>query len=314
MVSKNMKQQVVATESDQDGVFQLLKKTKRLDQQLELVKESDEDTSLPSEEKTQDHDDLNVSRGSNTSKGSWSISLASLTLYREGGEKQDDDAVPLSIDMTKSSFKKTTSLCSISSTLSNSIHKVPKKSILRKTSSYNSFNANTSNRSSINRSLRSSVKLAGTEDDVTECSNNSAVTFQHVEVREYDRVLGDNPSCRSGVPISLDWNYSEKSQVSIKDYEDERDKRPSYARRLGKLPIHKVKRESILKDWAYTDDEIDAAKEQMKKVRRSKSLSNFTSQLIPWQVEDACSSLKRKVSRKMSRSSSCNDVIKTDSE
>ena len=198
MVSKNMKQKVVATENDQDVVFHLLEKTKRLDQQLDLVKESGEDTSLSSEEKTEEHD-LNVSQRSNSSKGSWSISLASLTLSREGGEQQDDNAVPLSIDMTKSSFKTTTSLCSISSTLSNSIHKVPKKSILRKTSSYNSFNPNTSNRSSINRSRRSSLKLAGTEDDAkTECSNNSMVTFRHVEVREYDRVLGDNPSCRSG--------------------------------------------------------------------------------------------------------------------
>ena len=201
MVSKNMKQKVVATENDQDVVFHLLEKTKRLDQQLDLVKESGEDTSLSSEEKTEEHD-LNVSQRSNSSKGSWSISLASLTLSREGGEQQGDNSVPLSIDMTKSSLKTTTSLCSISSMLSNSIHKVPKKSILRKTSSYNSFNAqdsNTSNRSSINRSRRSSLKLAGTEDDAkTECSNNSMVTFRHVEVREYDRVLGDNPSCRSG--------------------------------------------------------------------------------------------------------------------
>ena len=98
----------------------------------------------------------------------------------------------------------------------------------------------------------------------------------------------------------------------MEDYEDERDKRPQYARRLGKLPIHKVKRESILKDWAYTDDELEAAKEQMKKVRRSKSLSNFTSQFIPWQVEDACSSLKRKVSRRMSKSS--DNLIKAGSE
>merc|ERR1712238_242161 len=36
----------------------------------------------------------------------------------------------------------------------------------------------------------------------------STVSFKAVEIREYDRAIGDNPSCSSGPPIALDWNYS----------------------------------------------------------------------------------------------------------
>jgi hypothetical protein len=43
------------------------------------------------------------------------------------------------------------------------------------------------------------------------CSSNSnknnklrrnSVSFHSVDVREYDRTVGDNPSCRSGPPVS----------------------------------------------------------------------------------------------------------------
>jgi len=51
---------------------------------------------------------------------------------------------------------------------------------------------------------------------------SSNVSFQSVDVREYGRTLGDNPSCMSGPPISLDWSYSKTTPVCINEYEDKR--------------------------------------------------------------------------------------------
>lgn len=98
----------------------------------------------------------------------------------------------------------------------------------------------------------------------------------------------------------MDWSYSDRSQVSVEDYEDERNKRPYYIRRLGKTPLHKVKRNAILKDWAYTDDEVGAAKEELKRLRRNRYLTNFTS-CIPWRIEYVFEKMKKKLLRKKSR-------------
>mmetsp|Transcript_9947 Transcript_9947/g.21030 ORF Transcript_9947/g.21030 Transcript_9947/m.21030 type:complete len:177 (-) Transcript_9947:71-601(-) len=52
------------------------------------------------------------------------------------------------------------------------------------------------------------------------------VGFKVAEIREYFQCVGDNPSCSSGPPISLDWKYRRQSRrLSIDDYEAGRLKR-----------------------------------------------------------------------------------------
>lgn len=48
----------------------------------------------------------------------------------------------------------------------------------------------------------------------------STITFGQVNIREYERVLGDNPSVTSGPPLSIGWRYSPSIlNISIDDYE-----------------------------------------------------------------------------------------------
>jgi len=47
------------------------------------------------------------------------------------------------------------------------------------------------------------------------------ITFGQVNIREYERVLGDNPSITSGPPLSIGWRYSPSTlNMSIDDYEE----------------------------------------------------------------------------------------------
>ena len=47
------------------------------------------------------------------------------------------------------------------------------------------------------------------------------ITFGQVNIREYERVLGDNPSVTSGPPLSIGWRYSPSTlNMSIDDYEE----------------------------------------------------------------------------------------------
>ena len=51
------------------------------------------------------------------------------------------------------------------------------------------------------------------------------VSFASVQVREYPMILGDNPSCTSGPPVTLDWTYDAKASMSctVDEWESGRD-------------------------------------------------------------------------------------------
>ena len=78
------------------------------------------------------------------------------------------------------------------------------------------------------------------------------VSFSHLQVREYDITLGDNPSVSSGLPISLDWNYNPHERVaSIEAFESVRIRRNS-----SELVLSDRQRDGLLNsraDISFTD-------------------------------------------------------------
>lgn len=103
-----------------------------------------------------------------------------------------------------------------------------------------------------------------------QCSRRS-VNFGSVSTREYDRIVGDNPSCRSGPPLGLGWNYSSCEEISIDShqlkYQIKREKkRPVTGNTL--YPVTERKRESILKtDWGYTDEELQMSQDEIIRIQ-----------------------------------------------
>lgn len=50
-----------------------------------------------------------------------------------------------------------------------------------------------------------------------------SVQFAKVTIREYEIIMGDDPSCPSGVPIALGWKYNPtEKEITIEEYEHER--------------------------------------------------------------------------------------------
>jgi hypothetical protein len=48
----------------------------------------------------------------------------------------------------------------------------------------------------------------------------SNITFSNVDVREYERIAGDNPCVRGGVPLSIGWANIQHESIPLDDYEN----------------------------------------------------------------------------------------------
>ncbi|KAL3816427.1 hypothetical protein ACHAXA_007363 [Cyclostephanos tholiformis] len=105
-------------------------------------------------------------------------------------------------------------------------------------------------------------------------SSTSSVSFRSVEVREYDRTVGDNPSCGSGPPLSLDWGYSEEYEGSLDEYELLRsNERSSH---WSNLRVCKHRRRNILAyQWGHSMEELEEARRSTRKMQRQRSMTRM---------------------------------------
>lgn len=69
------------------------------------------------------------------------------------------------------------------------------------------------------------------------------VKFTDLHIREYRQVLGDHPCCSSGPPVSLGWDYSPHTSISLEEYESQRI--PRVTRRQLRMGCE-VRREILL--------------------------------------------------------------------
>lgn len=130
-----------------------------------------------------------------------------------------------------------------------------------------------------------------------------SVSFHSVDIREYDRTIGDNPSCRSGPPLSLDWSYSKKYETpkSLDEYEKERE--PERVHHLHKLHVNKYRRRNLLAfNWGHSEDEMKDARKETRKLQRQRSM---TQMLLPIHLaEEAYISVKTFISKKRGKAES----------
>jgi len=124
-------------------------------------------------------------------------------------------------------------------------------------------------------------------------SKRSSVSFSTIEIRSYERVLGDNPSCSHGPAVSIGWQYEpDPITVQVDEFEYYRagDRLDGTA-----LVLSRCEREEMLEELGYTRSAIaDAVRTNVKvKNNRRQTVHN----LPVARLEEAAESAKRKLKR-----------------
>jgi hypothetical protein len=123
---------------------------------------------------------------------------------------------------------------------------------------------------------------------------SSKVQFGSIEIREYNRIVGDHPDVRVGPPVSIGWEYATRAPVSIDEYETTR---PPYKLFLR---MNSITRKNMLNNvFGYSEEEIRSAEKEVQKIRKQREVTNKQGKTGA-KVESAVSSFRRTLRRSFS--------------
>lgn len=99
-----------------------------------------------------------------------------------------------------------------------------------------------------------------------------SVTFDRIKIREYERTLGDNPSCSSGPPLSIGWTCLYSYDYPIDEYERSKPRR---TKREFHLPA--VRRNDLLvREWGCSEEDIRRARREATYIQYCREKSAYS--------------------------------------
>ena len=110
--------------------------------------------------------------------------------------------------------------------------------------------------------------------DVSQRVLQKGVSFNTVEIKQYERLPGDNPSVSCGVPLSLGWEVVDTQILSVDEYEAQLGV-TRIPRTKQELALGQEERKTLLQEsWGYSDEEITDASTLSKdfKIKRIQTL------------------------------------------
>jgi hypothetical protein len=124
-------------------------------------------------------------------------------------------------------------------------------------------------------------------------SKRRRVSFSIVSIRRYGMILGNNPACPCGPPVTLGWEYDELPQMNITEFESFRLRSRRF--RTSHLILSHYRRLEILQSVGYTAEEIAAVEKEMAKIQRQRNVTRTCSPCRG--IEHAFQSLGRKIGK-----------------
>jgi hypothetical protein len=114
------------------------------------------------------------------------------------------------------------------------------------------------------KKLKSCLSVSQHDTTTRPPALKKSVSFHQVEIREYERIVGDNPSVSSGPAVSLAWDHHDKMSLQLNDYESIRPPR----RCAGEFQMPTAVRRSLLMQSGATHEELYRSEREIKKVQR----------------------------------------------
>jgi hypothetical protein len=98
------------------------------------------------------------------------------------------------------------------------------------------------------------------------------ISFDVVEIREYNRILADHPATSNGPPIGLGWNYSPEDTLII-DLETYESYQSDTRRSKRQLVIPSEVRQDMLLAEGYSPSQIAKTVREIRKIRERRNIS-----------------------------------------
>ena len=137
---------------------------------------------------------------------------------------------------------------------------------------------------------------AAVDNDIPKKKNarKKTCTFSVVDIREHERIAGDNPCVSKGVPISIGWGYIQHPSISLDEYETYKG---GQSRTKNEMLIPPEIRIRLLKDeFGISVQTINTAMKDALKVKKQREYTVNTDKTNNVSLTNAF----RKLSRKMS--------------
>ena len=121
------------------------------------------------------------------------------------------------------------------------------------------------------------------------------VRFATIQMRTFNRIVGDHPDVMVGPPLTFSWDYLDSDPIALDEYETNR--RPK--KRV--LRLSSVTRKNLLRNvFEASDEEILGAEKEIQRIRKQRQSTNKQSKTGA-KVEGAMKSVRRKLFRRFSR-------------
>ena len=101
-----------------------------------------------------------------------------------------------------------------------------------------------------------------------------SVIFDRVEIREYERVVGDNPSTARGPPISIGWLYKLAKVCPLDDYET-MIRGPRRSKKEFHLSAEK-RTHLLVEEWKCSEDDIRKARREATYIQYCRAKTSFS--------------------------------------
>lgn len=124
------------------------------------------------------------------------------------------------------------------------------------------------------------------------------VSFSDVHMRRYPVILGDNPSCELGPPVTVGWDYETMPAMNILDFERLRN----HQRRsnIKHLILSYNQRVELMGRIGVTDEERRKVEKEVGKIRRQRTVTGVWSELAG-PFEKVADSTSKRVKRVFKR-------------